>query len=192
MHQHSDGTEDQETSMSKANDSHTESGNKEVFRVTIEASIDDVWQELIRTEGLQKAMFNSRMDTRGIEPGATLRMRSPDGRFTSVAGEFLEVKSPARLSHTFRFTNYDDPECTVTYELREVEAGVELTLTVSNMPSGTKTAKQMLQGGPFIVNNLKAILETGRPTFSARALYVLFRVLAPLNPRITRSEHWPL
>jgi len=164
----------------------------EVFRVTINGSIDDVWQELVRTEGLQKAMFNSRMDTKGVEPGNSLRMRSPNGKQTAVAGEFLEVDSPARLSHTFRFTNLDDPECTVTYDLREVEAGVELTLTVSNMPQGTKTAKQMLQGGSFIVNNLKAIVETGRPTLTARCMYLMFGLLAPLNPKSTRSENWPL
>ncbi|MEM6702380.1 MAG: SRPBCC domain-containing protein [Acidobacteriota bacterium] len=172
--------------------SNEDAGRKEVFKVTINATLDAVWQELVRTDGLQKAMFNSRMHTPGVEVGAPLRMRSPNGRYTAVAGEFLQVERPARLAHTFRFTTYDDPECTVTYDLREVDGGVELTLTVGNMPVGTKTAKQMSQGGTFIVNNVKAIVETGKPTFSARCLFLLFKLLEPFNPKRTLSTEWPL
>lgn len=164
----------------------------EVFRVTIEATLDDVWQELVRTDGLQRAMFNSRMHTPGVAVGAPLRMRSPNGRYTAVVGDFIAVDEPAKLAHTFRFTTYDDPECTVTYDLREVDAGVEVTLTVSDMPVGTKTAKQMTQGGRFIVDNLKAIVETGRPTFGARCLFVLFKLLEPFNPKRSLSTQWPL
>ena len=165
---------------------------REVFRVTIHGSIDDVWQELVRTEGLQKAMFNSRLHTDGVAPGGQLRMRTPSGRHTSVIGQYIEVEKPVRLSHTFRFTNYDDPECDVIYDLKEVEGGVELTLTVDRMPVGTQTAKQMSQGGTFIVNNVKAIVETGKPTFGARCLFVLFALMTPFSPKSTRSETFPI
>lgn len=163
-----------------------------VFQVRIRSTLDRVWQELVRTDVPQRAMFNSRLHTNGVRPGGELRMRSPDGRFTAVAGRYIEVEEPVRLSHTFRFTAYDDPECDVVYTLREVDDGVELTLTVERMPVGTKTAKDMTRGGTFIVENLKAIAETGRPTFGARCLFVLFRLLAPFNPKKTRSEHWPI
>ena len=163
-----------------------------VFKVVIESTVDEIWQELTRTDGLQRAMFNSRMHTDGIRPGGKLRMRTPNGKYTSVAGEFLEVDTPVRLSHTFRFTSYDDPESEIIYDLKPVDGGVEVTLTVKDMPSGTKSAKQMKQGGVFIVNNLKAIVETGKPTLGARALYVLFALLAPFNPNRLRSENWPL
>lgn len=163
-----------------------------VFRIRIKGTVDDVWQELTRTDGLQRAMFNSRLHTDGIQPGGQLRMRSPSGKFTSVVGEYLEVHDKVRLSHTFRFTNYEDPECTVIYELQEVDGEVELTLTTENLPVGTKTAKQMKQGGAFIVNNLKAIVETGKPTFGARLLFVLFKLLEPLNPKRVLSTNWPI
>ncbi|HHH31292.1 MAG TPA: hypothetical protein ENK57_23500 [Polyangiaceae bacterium] len=57
---------------------------------------------------------------------------------------------------------------------------------------GTKTAKQMGQGGNMIVNTLKACLETGKPSFGTRALFVLFRIMTPFSPKRCRSEHWPI
>lgn len=86
----------------------------------------------------------------------------------------------------------DDPECKVIYELREVEGGVEFQLIIEDLPAGTATAKQMKQGGVMIVNTLKSIVETGRPSFGVRLLHVLFRLLEPLTPARARSEHWPL
>ena len=65
-------------------------------------------------------------------------------------------------------------------------------LRVEDVPTGTKTAKQMMQGNRLIVNTLKAVVETGRPSFGVRLLYRLFRLLEPLSPKRTRSENWPL
>jgi hypothetical protein len=95
-----------------------------------------------------------------------------------------------RFSHTLRFTQYDDPECTVIYDLAEVEGGVEFTLTVEKLPVGTKSGKQLVQGGPFIVKTLKTIVEKGRPSFLVRLLYALFALLEPLTPNRCRSERW--
>jgi uncharacterized protein YndB with AHSA1/START domain len=172
--------------------SETERRDKAVYRVTIRGTVDQVWQELTRTDRPQGAMFNSMMHFDVLAAGGQLRMRSPNGKQTAVAGTFIEVREPVRLSHTLRFTSYDDPECTIVYDLEEVAEGVELTLTVEDLPTGTKSEKQLKQGGPFIVKNLKAIIETGRPTLGARLLYLLFGLLAPLNPKSTRSENWPL
>jgi hypothetical protein len=91
-----------------------------------------------------------------------------------------------------RFTDQDDPECTVIYQLKEVEEGVEVTLTVENIPLGTKSENNLRRGGEFITSNLKAIVETGKPTLGARMLYVLFKVMAPLTPKRCASVHWPL
>jgi hypothetical protein len=109
-----------------------------------------------------------------------------------VAGRILEVTRPRRLSHTFRFTTYDDPPCTVTYELEEVEGGVELRLVVDDMPKGTKTAKSMRRGGTFITSTLKAVVERGAPPLGTRLLFVLFRALEPFSPKRARSSEWPL
>ena len=119
-------------------------------------------------------------------------MRTPDGKYTVVVGEILECEPPRRFAHTFRFTNYDDPECRVIYDLAQSEGGVEFTLTVTDLPEGTKTAKQMVQGGKMIVKTLKSVIETGKPAFGTRLLYGVFKLMAPLTPRKCLSENWPV
>jgi uncharacterized protein YndB with AHSA1/START domain len=163
-----------------------------IYRVRIRGTVDAVWRELTRRDRPQWAMFNSMLHTDGLAPGGQLRMRTPNGKYTGVSGEYIEVVEPVRLSHTMRFTTSDDPACKVTFDLTEVEDGVELTLTVDDIPVGTKSEKNLRQGGKFIVDNLKAIVETGRPTFGARVLFVVFKLLEPFTPKRARTENWPL
>jgi uncharacterized protein YndB with AHSA1/START domain len=164
---------------------------KAVFRVVIEGTIDQVWRELTKTDEVQQAMFNSRLHTPGLRPGSPICMRSPNGRYTSVVGNVIELERPVRYSHTFRFTSYDDPPCSIVYDLREVEGGVEFTLTILDLPVGTKTAKQMMSGGKMIVGTMKSVIETGRPSLGVRLLYVLFKAMEPMSPASAKSERWP-
>jgi uncharacterized protein YndB with AHSA1/START domain len=165
---------------------------KAVFRVFIRGPIQAVWREITKEGEPQKCMFNMRLETDGLKPGGQIRMRSASGKTTGVVGEVLEFDPPHRYVHTFRFTQYDDPPCTVIHELKEVDGGVEYTLTHENLPAGSKTARQMNQGGALICKTLKAVVERGRPTFGVRMLYRVFSLLEPLTPRKCRSEHWPL
>lgn len=162
------------------------------FAVLIKGSIEDVWHEITRTDQPIPAFFNSRMHVGTLEPGARIAMRTADGRYTGVVGEILEFDPPRRFVHTFRFTNFDDPECTVAFDLEEAEGGTRFTMTITDLPVGTKTAKQIVQGGTMIVNTLKRVIETGRPAADPRLLFVLFRLLAPLSPKQSHSEHWPV
>lgn len=165
---------------------------KAVFRVVIAGPQQAIFDELTRTDRPLGAIFNSRMHTTGLHPGARMQMRTVSGGHTIVEGEVLEYRPPHRFAHTHHFTQTDDPPCRVTYDLRCVEGGVEVTLSVEDLPLGTKTAKDMTQGGNFILANLKAIVETGRPTGLARAMYWLFGKMEFVLPARTKSEHWPL
>lgn len=165
--------------------------DKAVFSVHIKGTIDAVWREITKTDEVQGCMFNMCLDTTGLKPGAKIFMRTADGKYTGVVGEVLEFDPPHRYSHTFKFTQYDDPPCKVIYDLREKDGGVDFTLTIDDMPVGTKTAKDMTGGGKMIVNTLKSIVETGRPAFGIRMLYLMFKVMGPLmTPKRCRSEHW--
>lgn len=166
----------------------------DVFRVLINASIHDVWKEITRTDAPIACFFNNRihLGRAGLQPGSTIAMRSASGRFTGVVGEILEVVPPTRFSHTFKFTNMDDPPCVVTYELRDVGGQTEFTLIISAVLAGSRTHKQMMQGGSLIVNTLKSVMETGRPSFGTRMLFMLFRLLEPVSPARSRSERWPV
>jgi uncharacterized protein YndB with AHSA1/START domain len=166
---------------------------RQVFRVTIEAPIEQVWQELTRQDEVLPFFFGSVLHTTRLAPGAPIRMRSPDGKYTGVVGDVLEFDPPHRYSHTFRFTSLDDPPCKVIYELKEVPEGTEFTLICEDMPRGTKTEKQMLGGGKIITSTLKSMLETGKPTSTARMIIVVNKLLGPLiTPKRCLSAHWPL
>lgn len=164
-----------------------------VSKVVIRGRIEDVWREITKTDEPQLAIFGAQMHRLTLGPGSPIRMRTPDGKYTSVVGEILEVDPPRRFSHTMKFTSYDDPYCKVTYDLREVPGGVEFTLTSEGIPANTKTESAMRRGGDFIVATLKAVVETGRPPLGTRLIYAVLGLLTPIiTPARSRSEHWPL
>ena len=166
---------------------------RQVFRVTIEAAIEDVWRELTKQDEVLPFFFGSVLHTTRLAPGAPIRMRSPDGKYTGVVGEVLEFEPPHRYAHTFRFTSLDDPPCKVIYELKEVPEGTEFTLICEDVPVGTKTERQMGGGGKIITSTLKSMLETGKPTATARMIMVVNKLLGPIvTPKRCLSTNWPL
>jgi len=161
------------------------------FRIVIRAPIHKVWAEITRTDSVLPFFFNSVCKTPGLEVGAPIRMVSKDGKYAAVVGDFVEFEPPYRYAHTFKFTNMDDPVCTVRYRLREVEGGTEFTLINEGLPAGTKTEKYMTSGGDFITKNLKALIETGKPTLGGRFALFMMGLMAAFTPKQCRSELWP-
>jgi uncharacterized protein YndB with AHSA1/START domain len=164
---------------------------KAFYRVTIGAPIHKVWAELTRTDSVLPFFFNGVCRTLGLAVGAPMRMQSADGKNTSVVGDVLEFDPPHRYAHTFKFTNLDDPPCVVRYVLEEVDGGTQFTLITENVPAGTKTEKYMISGGDFITKNLKAVLETGKPTPGGRFALFMMGLFAPFTPKQSRTENWP-
>ena len=167
-------------------------GKKALFRIVIDGSPEAIFRELTRTDGLIPAIFNSRMVTTGLKPGGRMQMRTASGEHVMVDGEILEYDPPRRFVHLHRFTQYDDPVCKVSYDLKPVTGGVEVTLTVDDLPPGTQTEKEMSRGGDFILRNLKAIVETGRPPLGTRLMYAMFGAMEFVLPKRTRTADWPL
>ncbi|MEL6105282.1 MAG: SRPBCC domain-containing protein [Planctomycetota bacterium] len=165
---------------------------KLVHRIRINASIQDVWDALTKEGEVLPFFFNSVLQTTSLAPGAPMRMRSKDGKFTGVVGDVLELDPPYRYVTTFKFTNFDDPPCKVTHELKEVDGGVEYTLISEQIPAGTKTEKQMKQGGDFITKSLKGVVENGRPPLGPRLILFMIGLFGWTTPKQCRSEHWPL
>lgn len=166
---------------------------RSVFKIFIRGSIEQVWREITKTDEPQACFFNMQLHTPGLKPGQPIQMRTKSNRFVGAVGEVLEFDPPHRYSHTFRFTQHDDPPCVVTYELKPVTNGVEFTMILDQMTKGTKTTKQMQQGGTWIIGTLKSVVETGRPSFGVRVLYRMLGWFEPLmSPKKTRVEYWPL
>ena len=166
--------------------------NRLVSKILIRGSIDAIWRELTKNNEPQAAVFNAWLHAQALVPGAKLQMRTGDGKNVLVIGTVLDFNPPHRFAHTFRFTQYDDPECTVIYELKPVSDGVEVSLIVENLPVGTRTAKEMQSGSTMILNTLKAVVETGKPSLSIRVMYWLFSKMGFMLPARTKAEHWPL
>lgn len=164
---------------------------RQVYQVMIEAPIQAVWDALTKKDEVLPFFFGSVMRTPGLKPGAPIRMRTPDNKYTGVVGEVKEFDPPHRFSHTFRFTNFDDAPCKVIYELKETPRGTEFTLITEGVPPNTKTEKQMAQGGPFITKTLKDLVERGRPSFGTRMILLIIRLTTPLTPKRCLSKNWP-
>ena len=163
-----------------------------VYRVTINAPIETVWSELIETATPRPFFWNSRWDTADMSPGNAYRVVSSNGKVVAVVGEILEMEPPHRLVTTFRLTSLDDPPSKVTYTLEETEGGTRFTLITDEVPAGSKSEKSMADGSQFIVRNFKAYVETGKVTFSARVMLLMFLLMSPFTPKAMSAEKWPL
>ena len=164
-----------------------------VFRIFIKADIQRVWHELTKKGEAQGAVFNAWLQSTGaLGAGVPMQMRTGTGKHVIVDGTVEVFEPPHRFVHTHRFTQFDDPACRVSYELKPVRGGVEVTLRVLGMPSGTPTAKSMASGGTRILAALQVICETGRPPLATRLMYWVFDRMEFVLPARTKSEHWPL
>lgn len=165
---------------------------KAVYRIVINGSQEAIFRELTDTTRPLPAIFNARMHTTGMKPGGRMQMRTGSGKKVIVDGDILEFNPPHRFAHTHRFTMMDDPVCKVTYELKPVAGGIEVTLTVDDLPLGTRTAKSMEPGGTQILQMLKAIVEQGQVPLGARIKYALMDAMEFALPGRTKAENWPL
>jgi len=163
-----------------------------VYKVLINAPIETVWSELIKTTSPRPFFWNSSWDTKSMAPGNAYRMVSNNGKAVGVVGEILEMEPPYRLVTSFRLTTLDDPASKVIYTLKETEVGTEFCLITENIAAGSKSEKSMADGSSFIVKNFKAFMETGKVTFGARVMLAMFRIMAPLTPKSMNADNWPL
>jgi uncharacterized protein YndB with AHSA1/START domain len=165
---------------------------KQVYRVIVKAPIETVWSELVKQTSPRPFFWNSSWDAAKVAPGERFRMLSADKRAVGVVGEFLEMKPPHLLSHTFRLTSQGDPPSKITYTLKEGPDGVEFCLITENILAGSKSVKSMDGGAKFIVENFKAYVETGRSTFSGRMTNAMMGLMGGMIPKALRAENWPL
>lgn len=163
-----------------------------VTQIVINAPIQQVWDALTKQGEVLPHFFGTVMHTTKFAPGAPIRMRTPNGKYTGVVGDVLELEPPYKYSMTFKFTNFDDAVCRVTHELKEVEGGTEYTLTSDQVPVGTKTAKNMADGGKIITTTLKSMVETGKPTGMARFIMIMGKLFAFTTPKQSLSTNWPM
>ena len=166
--------------------------DRQVYKVLINAPIETVWSELVDTTRPRPFLWNGSWDTPGLAPGNPYRVSSNQGKAVAVIGRILEIDPPHRLVTTFRLTALPDPPSRVTYMLAEKDGGTEFSLITEQVLGGSKSEKSMASGSRFIVDNLKAYVETGKVMVGARITLALYSLMAPLMPKTMRAENWPL
>ena len=167
------------------------SDNNSIYKVMIAAPIETVWSELVKTDEVLPFFFGSICKTTGdLAEGSPIAMQTKNGKYRSVVGKVIEFSPPHRYAHSFKFTGYEDAPCTVTYELKEVDGGVEFSLITTNVPADTKTEKGMAQGGKFIVETFKSVVENGKPSFGTQMMLGMMGMFEPFTPKACRSENW--
>ena len=83
-----------------------------------------------------------------------------------VRGEILTADPPRELSYTWLFSQ--NPEARterpsrVTFRLRELPTGTELTVFHDQFEPGSRTLEMVSQGWPYVLAGLKTLLETSR------------------------------
>lgn len=163
-----------------------------VFKVTIAATREDVYRELTRTDRPLRAWPNARLHTPGLEAEARLQLRTATGEYTLADGVVLAHDPPRRFSHTLCYTRFRDPAFVVDYELRDARTDVELTLTLDDLPLGTRTSRQALRDAGRVLRNLKQVVENGELALMGRVRHIWASLMEFSLPADTLAERWPL
>ncbi len=156
--------------------------------IVIQASVETVWEEITKTGRLQRAFFNTVLET-DLRPGARLRYYSPDRKRVFVVGEVLEVEAPTRLVHTYMLTLNPEPFTTVTWVLEEVEGGCRVNLTHDGFTDAHKAPEKIGDGWKEILALLKSEVETGRIPLKTRVQYRVMGWLSFALPKSTTVRH---
>jgi uncharacterized protein YndB with AHSA1/START domain len=156
----------------------TQTRTTQVFRVHIRATAEEIWTAITNPEWTSRYGYATANEY-DLRPGGSFRglanegmkaMGTPD---VVVEGEVLEVDPPRRLVQTWRLRfmpdQSEEPLQRVTYEIEDAAPGVcRLTVVhdVTDAPvHAAMTAGDELHGAgggwPFILSDLKSLLETG-------------------------------
>ena len=142
-----------------------------VHSIVIAATCEQVWQALTSEESTGRWYFGFPA-TSTWQPGAPWAHRGPDGS-TVLGGTVLEAVPPTRLVQTFDASWDDavraDPPSRVTWTLAAEGPLCRVTVLHEDLVEGSATQEQVTGGWPFLLSNLKTLLETGN-TLPAAAM----------------------
>ena len=136
-----------------------------VFVVFIRATPEQVWEAITTSEFTVRYYYSSTVES-AWEPGAPYRY-STQGH-PAIEGRVLEADPPRKLVCTFD-AKWDhevapDAPSRITWMIEPAEDGVsKVTVVHDDFQAETATFRSIGGGMPFILSNLKTLLETGAP-----------------------------
>jgi uncharacterized protein YndB with AHSA1/START domain len=151
----------------------------QVYQVYIKASPQVIWDAITKSEWTQRYGYGGRVDYE-LEPGGAYRaystdaMRAMSAPEVIVDGKVVEADAPRRLVQTWKahFGEQSEAESPtrLTYEIADAHPGVT-KLTVTHELEGAPSVAAYVTGSipdagggwPFVLSDLKTLLETGNP-----------------------------
>jgi uncharacterized protein YndB with AHSA1/START domain len=151
----------------------------QVYQVYVKATPEAVWDAITRSEWTRRYGYRGGVEY-DLRPGgvyrslATEEMKEYGAPDVVVEGEVIEADPPRRLVQTWRML-FDaqlssEALTPLTWEIEVAEAGVtKLTLThdlegAPNMATLVSGSVPNMGGGwPYVLSDLKTLLETGKP-----------------------------
>ena len=136
-----------------------------VYHVYIRTTPERLWQAITDGAITEQYFHGTRMEGE-FTSGSPYRCFLRDGRL-AVEGTVLEAEAPRRLLVTWHFL-YDpelaaQPPSQVLWEIEPRGDVCLLTVTHDRLDELTSGHVSESGGWPFILSNLKSLLETGRP-----------------------------
>lgn len=156
----------------------------QVHRIYIRASAERIWEAITRPEWTERYGYRVHAEYDLRRGGRYRALTSAEWRAQAAAhgitgceviaeGDILEATPPSRLVMTFHFTlppeAAAEPPTRLTYEIEPQPDGT-CKLTVTHELEGAPTVARIVSGKggpagggtPWILSDLKTLLETGR------------------------------
>ncbi|MEO5915052.1 MAG: SRPBCC domain-containing protein [Luteolibacter sp.] len=131
------------------------------YTLFIAKPAQDVWNALTRKEMIDR-YYMAPLATLELKKGGKIAYGTKDSEL--ISGIITEIDEPKKLSHTFHFAGSEDPDTTVTYEIKAIgDAMCSLRITHSGFAIENQTYADISGGWPGIASSLKTVLETGKP-----------------------------
>jgi uncharacterized protein YndB with AHSA1/START domain len=159
----------------------TETGTTQVYRVYIKAAPEAIWDAITDPEWTDRYGYGGFVEYDELNAGAAYRINAGTGMQAMgvsgpiIDGEILEADPPRKLVQTWRMLMDPALEAEgftqVTWEIEPGDGGV-CRLTVSHDLEGAPNLASMVDGAgeaegagggwPWILSDLKSLLETGK------------------------------
>lgn len=135
-----------------------------VYTTFIATTPEQLWKALTTAEFTQHYWGGRQYETTW-QVGAPIKICKPDGE-SEVHGEILQCEPPKVLAYSWNSAVLGGPPSRVTFELSPypATAGSIVMLKITHDEFAPDTNLGMLaMGWTAILNNLKTLLETGKP-----------------------------
>jgi uncharacterized protein YndB with AHSA1/START domain len=154
--------------------------NAQVYRIVIKATAQAIWDAVTKTELTEKYGYGGRAEYELKVDGrfshkASAEMKSFGMPDEIIVGKVIESDPPHKLVQTwhplFDAGTSAETDTRLTYEIKENQGGV-CTVTITHEVAGAPMVARMVGGGgdpaqggggwPWILSDLKSLLETGK------------------------------